>query len=279
VGAFVPDRLAFDDRAPHSGEAPPAVPAPPVVVSGLNARRAVALLLAYILAQLAIGLVVGVVFGVYFALDHIAPAQLAKRLQSPTVLLSAGTLGILGATLLVVSMTRRFFRGIPRSDAFRVLGLSRASPQDFVIAAVLGISLAVLYVLVATKFVPPGQGQPAGPLARAAASGGFSRVLWAVLAVLIAPPIEEFLFRGALFAGFEKTWGRATAILLVTVTFVLLHLSETRSYWPALVAIAIMALALAAVRVRSGSIGPAIMLHAYYNLGLVLIVFASSSHS
>jgi membrane protease YdiL (CAAX protease family) len=101
----------------------------------------------------------------------------------------------------------------------------------------------------------------------------------AILGVLIAPPIEEFLFRGALYAGFEKTWGRSRSILLVTVTFVLLHLSETRSYWPALVAIAIMAMALAAVRIRSGSIGPGIMLHAYYNLGLVLMVFASSSHS
>jgi membrane protease YdiL (CAAX protease family) len=101
----------------------------------------------------------------------------------------------------------------------------------------------------------------------------------AFLGVLIAPPIEDFLFRGVLYAGFEKTWGRTISVLLVTVTFVLLHLPETRSYWPALVAIAIMALALAAFRIRSGSIGPAIMLHAYYNLGLAMMVFASTGHS
>jgi len=269
-----------DGDRPPLANSHPAAPAPPLVVSGLNARRAVALLLVYVLGQIAIAVVVGVVLGLYYYFSApIEPAQLAKRLQSPTVLLTAGTLGILGAAWLVAYLTRRFFRGTPKSDALRVLGLSRASPQYFVTAAVLGISLAVSYVLVATKFVPPSHGQSVGPLARAAANGGFPRVLFAILAVLIAPPIEEFLFRGALYAGFEKSWGRATSIFLVTVTFVLLHLSETRSYWPALVAIAIMALALVAVRIRSGSIGPAIMLHAYYNLGLVLMVVAASSHS
>jgi membrane protease YdiL (CAAX protease family) len=270
-----------DNGTPQSAESPPATPAPPVVVSGLNARRAVALLLTYFLAQFAIGIVVVAAFSFHFLFSgaRIELAQLVKRMQNPAVLLTAGTLGILGAALLVAYMTRRFFRGTPKSDAFRVLGLSRASPQYFVTAAILGISMAFLFALVATKLVPPGHGHSVGPLARAAANGGFPRVLLAILGVLIAPPIEEFLFRGVLYAGFERTWGRATSILLVTVTFVLLHLFETRSYWPALVAIAIMALALAVLRVRSGSIGPAIMLHANYNLGLVLMVFASSSHS
>ena len=270
-----------DDGTPQLANSIPEVSAPPVVVSGLNARRAVALLLVYVLGQIAIALVVGVILGIYFYFTgaRIEPAQLAKRLQNPAVLLTVGTLGILGAALLVAYLTRRFFRGTPKSDAFRVLGLSRASPPYYAIAAVLGISMAFLYVMVAMRFAPPGHGQSVGPLARAAANGGFPRVLLAILGVLIAPPIEEFLFRGALYAGFEKTWGRSRSILLVTVTFVPLHLSETRSYWPALVAIAIMAMALAAVRIRSGSIGPGIMLHAYYNLGLVLMVFASSSHS
>jgi membrane protease YdiL (CAAX protease family) len=258
----------------------PTAPAPPVVVSGLNARRAVALLFVYVLGQIAIAVVVGVVLGLYFYFSgaHVELAQLTRRMQSPAVVLTASTLGILCGAFLVAYMTRRFFRGTPKSEAFRVLGLSRASPPYFVTAAIVGISMAFVFALVATKLVPPGHGQSVGPLARAAANGGFPRVLLAILGVLIAPPIEEFLFRGVLYAGFEKTWGRARSILLVTVTFVLLHLFETRSYWPALVAIAIMALALAAVRIRSGSIGPGIILHAYYNLSLVLIVFASSRH-
>jgi CAAX protease family protein len=269
-----------DDATPPAADSLPAAPAPPVVVSGLNARRAVALLLAYFLAQFAIGIVVVAAFSFHFLFSgaRIELAQLVKRMQNPAVLLTAATLGILGAALLVASMTRRFFRGTPKSEAFRVLGLSRASPPYFVTAAIVGISMAFGFALVATKLVPPGHGQSVGPLARAAANGGFPRVLLAILGVLIAPPVEEFLFRGVLYAGFMKTWGRTRSILLVTVTFVLLHLFETRSYWPALVAIAIMALALAAVRIRSGSIGPGIILHAYYNLGLVLIVFASSSH-
>jgi len=118
-----------------------------------------------------------------------------------------------------------------------------------------------------------------GLFGRAATAGGFPRVLLAILAVLIAPPIEEFLFRGAMFAGFKRSWGQSTAILLVTVTFVLLHAPEAQAFWPALIGIAITAMALAAIRIRSGSLGPPIMLHAYYNLGLVLTVFIASGHS
>lgn len=269
----------MDDSASQLGEPLP-VPVPPVAATGLNAPRAFALLLAYVLAQFMISLVVVFSLAIYyysrFSLDQ---ARLFKWLQTPTVLISTGTLAILGAAWLVVHMTRRFFAGTPRTDAYRLLGLSRASPRHFVGGALLGLFLALLFAVVATKFLPPGPGHPIGPLARAAASGGLPRVLWAILAVIIAPPIEEFLFRGALYAGFEKSWGRATAILLVSVTFVLLHIFEARAYWPSLVAITLVALALIAVRIRSESLGPAIMLHAYYNLGLVITVFTLSGHS
>ncbi|HEY6222680.1 MAG TPA: CPBP family intramembrane glutamic endopeptidase [Gemmatimonadales bacterium] len=240
-----------------------------------------ALLLAYVFAQIVIAIIVGLVYALYlaFADAHLDTGHLAKRLQAPAVLLSAGTLGVLGGALLVVYMTRRFFTGTPRREAYEDLGLTRASPQNYLLAAILGISLALVYVFLAIHFLHPGHKPPVGLFARAAAGGGFPRVLLAILAVVIAPPIEEFLFRGAMYAGFEKTWGRSTAVLLVTVTFVLLHVSEVRTFWPGLVGIATTALVLAAVRVRSGSLGPPIMLHAYYNLGLVFAGFTYSGRS
>ena len=125
-------------------------------------------------------------------------------------------------------------------------------------------------MLILTNFFPLTRGQPVGPLARAAMAGGFQQVVLAVLAVFIAPVIEEFLFRGALLAGFEQSMGRPRAVVLVTTAFVLLHLPEVRHYAPAMIAITGLALLLMGVRLKTGSIGPSIVLHSCYNLGLVL---------
>ena len=252
---------------------------PPVVVSGLNARRAIALFLAYVVGQVAIAVVLAIPLYIYYATISLSLAQITQRLQDPVVLLPIGTAGVLGAALLVALMTRRFFRGTPTDNAYRVLGLSRTEPRTLMGAALLGLALCLFYILVATEFFPPTHGQTVGPLTQAAMAGGFPRALWAVLAVVIAPPTEEFLFRGALLAGFEQSMGRAPAVVIVTVAFVLLHVPEAQSYLPAILAITVLALVLMGVRIRTGSLGPAIVLHACYNLGLVLTTFAASGHT
>ncbi|HJX26769.1 MAG TPA: CPBP family intramembrane glutamic endopeptidase, partial [Thermoanaerobaculia bacterium] len=108
----------------------------------------------------------------------------------------------------------------------------------------------------------------------AAAAGGLSRIAWAVLALAFAPIVEEFLFRGLLLYGFTSSWGASAAAVAVTVLFVLLHLPETINYWPAIVAVSMLAIGTLAARQRTGSLFPAAALHLTYNLVLVVAVFA-----
>jgi len=255
------------------GEPLSTAPTSPKVEFGLNARRAVALLLVYAVGQFVIAMIATIPLVIYYGTTSLKPEQLAKHLQNPVVLIPIAALGILGAALLIIQLTRRFFRHTPTAEAYRELGLSRASARNLLGAGVLGLTLSFLYAIAATKFGPPVEKSSVGPLTQAAMSGGFPGALWAFMAVFLAPPVEEFLFRGALLAGFEKSWGRTTAVLLVTGLFVLLHLTETRSYWPAIIAITCLASVLITVRIRSGSLGPGILLHACYNLGLVLTAY------
>ena len=270
--------MSLDDSPSPSGDSVPAPLAPPVIPTGLNAGRAIALFLAYAVGQVAIAVVLAIPLYIYYATTSLGPAQIARRVQDPVVLLPIGILGLLGAALVVALMTRRFFKGTPTSDAYRVLGLSRTEPRTLMGAALLGLALCLFYVLVATKFFPPTEGQSFGPLTRAAMAGGFTRALWAVLAVCIAPPIEEFLFRGAMLAGFEKSMGRAPAVAIVTVAFVVLHVPEAQSYRPAIVALMGLALILGGLRIKTGSLAPSIVLHACYNLGLVAMMLNMSGH-
>ena len=96
-----------------------------------------------------------------------------------------------------------------------------------------------------------------GPLARAASAGGWARLLWAALAVALAPPIEELVFRGAFYGGLARSWRpRDRAAVVTTAVFVALHVTELGAYWPAWIAIAALgALALRA-RVVTGSLCP-----------------------
>jgi membrane protease YdiL (CAAX protease family) len=95
--------------------------------------------------------------------------------------------------------------------------------------------------------------------------------------LVLAPPIEEFVFRGVLLGGLSNKLGIRTAGIIVTLVFVLVHASETLGYWPAWVGVALLASAALLVRLRTRSLMPAIGVHAGYNLCLVITVYAGAA--
>ena len=188
--------------------------------------------------------------------------ELAERVRTVSVL-PAAVAGILLGALIVFRMTR---------GTLRSLGVSRGRPRDLTASAALGLAMSLAYVFVLDRLsVEPTR--PWGPLVELASRPGWQRDLWSVIAIGIAPPIEEFLFRGVLFQGLASVWGPMISATAVTVLFSLFHLPETISYWPAIIAVAIMAVIAMTVRLRTGSLGPAVALHAAYNAGLVLCMY------
>lgn len=101
---------------------------------------------------------------------------------------------------------------------------------------------------------------------------GWNGIALVVTSVTLAPVVEEMLFRGILYGGFRKSFGREWAAFQVTGLFVILHFLylilhfQNYMYLP-LSAISITAVAVATLwcRLRWGVIGPAIALHAGYN--------------
>ncbi|HEX8154374.1 MAG TPA: type II CAAX endopeptidase family protein [Thermoanaerobaculia bacterium] len=173
---------------------------------------------------------------------------------------------VLGARLLAWDLVRK-----PAADG---IGTLTAPKRAVILWSLLGFATAVIYIVVATKLLPPDPSTPLGPLARTAAQGGIARVFWAILGILFAPPVEEFLFRGLMFRGFTNSWGPRVAGVLVTVLFVAMHLVETWRYWPATVAILSLALVALAARIRTGSLIAPIAVHVAYNAGIVISAYS-----
>lgn len=98
-------------------------------------------------------------------------------------------------------------------------------------------------------------------------SGGVgSKTLLFISVVLIAPIGEEYLFRGVLLSGLSTRMRTISAILLSSVVFMAFHLLEYYGYWFALVAIFLLGILLAMLRLRSQSMLVPILCHASYNL-------------
>lgn len=87
----------------------------------------------------------------------------------------------------------------------------------------------------------------------------------AFLAVFTAPFIEEFVYRGVLFAAVQKLAGSITAGLLTLGLFTLIHVPQ---YWPnvgVLAAIGFLSVALTIVRAKTGRLLPCIVIHFVFN--------------
>ena len=101
---------------------------------------------------------------------------------------------------------------------------------------------------------------------------GFLTVLWTVAAVLLAPIIEESLFRGVLYGGYRQSIGPIGATILTTGIFLLMHITDLIYQPVALLSVTGGALAMLWWRLRSHAIGPAIAVHFGYNATLVVAV-------
>lgn len=160
----------------------------------------------------------------------------------------------------------------PTGESF---GWRKSGRWQVLTAALTGVVLGSSYLYGAMRFFPPAPGAKVGPLGQAAAHGGASRFTVAFLAVVIAPPIEEFLFRGVLLRGFARSWGFPISAIVVSVSFLLMHVFEFVHYWPGAAAIAALTVGTLIARRLSGSLVPPVALHAGYNLALMVFMYST----
>jgi membrane protease YdiL (CAAX protease family) len=252
--------------------APAAAPsenAPTRRIDKLTAGKAVVIAGVYLLVQLVVGAVVGMVGVIYYAATRGRTPDLTPEMMAGLMLPAAGVaivLSGLAAFLLTKHILRRTESGLP------LIGWCPARSPDIWLSFAAGVLLAGIYLLVETWVHPPPADQQWGPLATAAANGGWQRAWWAVIA-LLAPPVEEFVFRGVLWTGLRQSLGGPAAAGIVTLVFVGSHATEALDYWPAWFAIGAMAVMTLAQRARTGSLVPPMALHVAYNLTLVVAVY------
>ena len=99
------------------------------------------------------------------------------------------------------------------------------------------------------------------------------RIAVALLAVLTAPWVEEFVYRGVLFSALISRAGVKWTVIIVTTLFAMVHFPQYWGAWSALAGITVLSFTLTIVRAKMKSIFPCIAIHFLFNLvGSVSII-------
>jgi membrane protease YdiL (CAAX protease family) len=235
----------------------------------LRARRALWILAVFFLMQIVVGLFVG-----FFVAIQSTTYGGARTAASVSVV-PAAIAGLILGGLLAFRMSKRTFPHSPH-ELYQTIGWSRASRFQILSSALVGLALSGLYLFVAFQMFPPKAQQSWNVFGDAIVAGGWLRHGWALLALVLAPLVEEFLFRGVVFAGLARSWPVSVAGLVTTILFVLGHGVSLQPYWPSILAITSLAVVALGARIVTKSLAPCISMHAAYNLGMVVCVYAGT---
>ena len=94
--------------------------------------------------------------------------------------------------------------------------------------------------------------------------------------VLIAPFVEELMFRGLLFPALSRRTGAVSSLLLTSIAFGAMHSAQLGDAWPFVACIVIVGAVLTLVRWRCHSLAASTLVHMGYNGTLFAVIFAQT---
>ena len=249
---------------------PPLPAAPP---RPLDLRGAAGLILFYFALQLTVGFVANVAAGVGVALGHGSPDLLASdnALRSGLAIVV-----VTGAALPTLWLAHRTWPALWRQARPPGLGFVRPANLAYL---TLAIALGFVLPLAAgrlTELLAHGHAVPQDVKQLGAAADTAWRTALAVVVVTLGPITEELLFRGLLLSALLRRMRPFAAVLVSALVFAAAHLPDLHWLWYGVPNLALLGIAFAWLRLRSGSLWPAIVAHACNNLLVMATLFTAN---
>jgi membrane protease YdiL (CAAX protease family) len=224
------------------------------------------LMLGYIAAQKAGSILMGLVWGAGLEVEAVLHHH--KLPAHPTF----GTLQDAWATLIgfivsaawAIFYVRHVARPLLRRGDAGGIGWRPPRMQAYFMAVAAAL-LAVVFAVLAVALSPPDPEKLTGPTLKLLDAPGLPRLVITGLALVGAPIMEEFVFRGAFFAALARGWGAPLAGVIITLVFVALHAPDKIYWWPGFVVIGFLGVLLVLLRLRYKSIWPGMLTHFLYN--------------
>jgi membrane protease YdiL (CAAX protease family) len=103
-----------------------------------------------------------------------------------------------------------------------------------------------------------------------------SALLLGAFGILVAPLMEELLFRGFLYPALARWTGAAASLILTASAFTLLHGAQLGYAWAPLLLIFVVGLTLTITRMRTDSVATCVIVHMTYNFVLLLQTYIAT---
>jgi len=215
------------------------------------------------------GVALGVAFliSIFLAVVFAAFGVHAKQLENPgreqglytivsQVMLSLALLGYSAA-----QMRLRFKMPFWRTMGWRRLGAKRV-PQVFTYLGLIagGFLLAVLVEIASARF-----GENVKVPMEDLFQDRRTAVLVMLSAVLLAPIVEETIFRGYIYPVIARRFGWAAGVVATGILFGLLHAAQLWSAWVQIALMVSVGLILSYARAKKGTVVASYVLHLSYN--------------
>ncbi|HKN76506.1 MAG TPA: CPBP family intramembrane glutamic endopeptidase [Candidatus Acidoferrum sp.] len=102
-------------------------------------------------------------------------------------------------------------------------------------------------------------------------------ILFMAMAVLVAPLVEETVFRGYLYPLFAKSFGVASSVIITGVLFGLMHGAQLGWTWGLVFVLIAVGVIFTFVRARTGSVFASFLLHLGYNSTIALVTILGTT--
>ncbi|MBI3406205.1 MAG: CPBP family intramembrane metalloprotease [Acidobacteria bacterium] len=212
------------------------------------------------------------------ARTHVTPAliQTNVELRAMTAILgqaiwSVVTMGYLAAVIIV-----RFHLPFWETIGFRKFRLGGLSALGSVLGCFLGGMFLSIFVLIASVLVRTDAKLPIEALYQSPRSA----ILVMAMAVLVAPVVEETIFRGYLYPVFARGLGVGGGVVVTGTLFGLLHAQQLWGGWGQIALLVFVGIVLTRVRASTNSVLASCLFHFGYNSFLFLgFLFSGGLHN
>jgi membrane protease YdiL (CAAX protease family) len=97
-----------------------------------------------------------------------------------------------------------------------------------------------------------------------------------LVAVLLAPAVEEMIFRGYIYPVIARSWGIASGVIVTGVLFGGLHAQQLWGGPWQIASIVVVGIVLTLVRAKTGSVLASFVVHTSYNSFQVLLILVTT---
>ncbi|MDO8273660.1 MAG: CPBP family intramembrane metalloprotease [Gammaproteobacteria bacterium] len=222
-------------------------------------------------ASMYVGGVIGsVLYDIVYATDAASNSVTASSDARVILVVIKRISGMLFGGCILFFLLRRCVQRMPQAVSFAELGFVRSSWVKCIFFYLLGLTLSLFFMVYLRELFPfDGERSPDALEGINEVAERFTYIAVFCLIVL-APLNEEALFRGALYLGFKKSFGRIVAALFVTLLFASVHPDAYfDGYWVNILALLSYSTFLVVLRVCSGSLYPSMSMHAGINSALI----------